>query len=358
MTSLLDKCSLSKVVHLIPYDGIGGVEVAAKSLPGGIHGCFEFHKYFLADKGRAGKAAFQHAGLLASVNDPRNFIRAISWLIEFRPNLVIASLWRSCVLLILLKIVRPWTKSVVFLHFANDVHFLDKVFTRMAMAIATEIWTDSEATRQARIPKRLLHRSRVISFMVEPVLQKAIPMVRPKFIFWGRLNSQKGLDRALELFSRIKLEFPAASFAVIGPDGGQRSDLLKQVDRLGLRHAVEFHGPMSRSQITQLAAEHSFYLQTSVMEGMAMSVVEAMQLGLVPVVTPVGEIANYCTDGESAIFVSDIQQAVLRIGALLEHPAAFSLMASAAQALWQGKRLYRDDVLAACNELLNSRTTS
>lgn len=342
-----------KVVQLIPFDGIGGVEVAARSLAGGGYAGFEFHKYFLAAKAGTQTSAFQHCGERGSVDDPRTYSRAIGWLLKFKPDVVIASLWRSCLVLALLKIVRPRTKTVVFLHFTKDVHFLDKVFTRLAMRIATEIWTDSEATRLGRIPKRLLHRSRVISFMVQPVLPRPISCVAPRFIFWGRLQAQKGLALALELFARIRLEFPDAKFAVVGPDGGQRNELLEQAGRLGLFGSVEFHGPMSRPQIVQLAAEHSFYLQTSIMEGMAMSVVEAMQLGLVPVVTPVGEIANYCTDSVSAVFVTDIQQTAHRLRELLENPEAFSRMASAAQTVWQGRRLYRDDVLAACGEILS-----
>lgn len=349
---------LPLVVHVIPYDGIGGVEVAARSVDDGEHNGFRFWKCYLAHKGVGRSTDLTGQATYASENDLHAYFSVIRRLWVMKPEVLIASLWRSCVVLVLLKIVRPRTKTVVFLHFTKDVHFLDKVFSRIAMALATEIWTDSVATRQARIPKWLLHRSRVISFMVESVMPLPRPMVRPKFIFWGRLQAQKGLDLALELFARIRLVFPDASFAVIGPDGGLKSHLLRQVALLNLGDAVEFLGSMSRSQIVQLAAEHSFYLQTSVMEGMAMSVVEAMQLGLVPVVTPVGEIAHYCADGESAIFVGDIQQTVRRVGALLVNPEAFSRMATAAQGVWQGQHLYRDDVLAACSEILDRETSA
>ncbi len=35
---------------------------------------------------------------------------------------------------------------------------------------------------------------------------------------------------------------------------------------------------------------------------MAISVIEAMQAGLVPIVTPVGEITGYCSDGVNSVF--------------------------------------------------------
>ena len=41
-----------------------------------------------------------------------------------------------------------------------------------------------------------------------------------------------------------------------------------------------------------------------------MSVVEAMQIGLVPIVTPVGEIARYCVDGKNAVWVQEDATAV------------------------------------------------
>ena len=43
---------------------------------------------------------------------------------------------------------------------------------------------------------------------------------------------------------------------------------------------------------------------------MAFSVVEAMQLGLVPVVTAVGEIRAYCHNGQNAVRIETDEQAV------------------------------------------------
>ena len=124
MSTLSTPAGLLRAVHLIPFDGIGGVEISAKSLPPGVYGGMEFHKYFLADKTGTDRTSFQHCGPAKSVNSPRIFIRAIVWLVKFKPELIIASLWRSCVVLVLIKLFRPWTKVVVFLHFTKDVHFL------------------------------------------------------------------------------------------------------------------------------------------------------------------------------------------------------------------------------------------
>ena len=93
---------------------------------------------------------------------------------------------------------------------------------------------------------------------------------------------------------------------------------------------------------------------------MALSVVEAMQLGLVPVVTPVGEIASYTQDGISAIWVGPNEEgdtaAAAAILDLLDRPNKWREMRRAALSSWVDRALYADDVLLAAEEILNPRT--
>jgi len=266
---------------------------------------------------------------------------------------LIASLWRSCVVLHAIKLLRPKTKVVTFLHSASDVHWLDKVFNRMAMQVSTEIWADSKTTLEARVPKALQARARIISFLVERQPEPAYAPPNPRFLYWGRLHPQKGLVRALRLFAGVRAVMPGATFHLIGPDGGARVELEAEVKRLSLDGAISFLGPMERTAIFDFARGCSFYLQTSLDEGMAMSVIEAMQLGLVPVVTPVGEIGRYCRDSQNAIVVRDDVDAVNRVIALIGDGAFYQRMAKAAFATWQAQPLYRDDVVAACTRLVN-----
>ena len=51
---------------------------------------------------------------------------------------------------------------------------------------------------------------------------------------------------------------------------------------------------MKFSEIKKYANKASFFVQLSSYEGMSMSVSESMQLGLIPIVTNVGEIKIYC----------------------------------------------------------------
>ena len=342
-------------VHLVPFDGIGGVEVAARTTPDAALPQFHFRKLYLLDAPYI-VANAQNAATTPPrrvLDHPRVYWDALQRLRSLGPRLVIASLWRSCAVAIVLKLLRPSTKVVTFLHSATDVHLADKWLNTIAMWLSTEIWADSQATLDARVSQRLRGRTRVISFLVE---RQAPPEPRaplPRFVFWGRLHPQKGLSRALRVFALIHAQRADAEFLVIGPDGGQRDALEEQVAALGLSGAVRFAGGMDRAAIFALAREFSFYLQTSEVEGMAMSVIEAMQLGLVPVVTPVGEIARYCRDGENSVLVTDNEETALKLEKLLNTPEAYLRIAKAAVETWQTQNLYREDVIAACLELLD-----
>ena len=83
-----------------------------------------------------------------------------------------------------------------------------------------------------------------------------------------------------------------------------------------------------------------------------MSVVEAMQMGLVPVVTPAGEIRTYCVHNENAILVQEDDRAVEDILRVIESEASYPALQSAAIAQWASAKLYCESMLDASNELL------
>lgn len=347
------KSADARAVHVIPYDGIGGVESAARSLKPGLHDGILFSKYFISNKQYRADNEFDSAGSFESENDPRAYLHAAAAIRKLRPGIVIASLWRSCMVAILLKFLSRDIQLVTFVHSAFDVHLADKFFNRLAMMLSSEVWVDSQATLQARVPKRLHNRAHIISFLIERHFEPVFQDPQPNFVFWGRLHGQKGLMNALELFSCIKATFPQAKYDIIGPDGGERKRLEQQIRRLGLETAVRLRGPMSRADIFNVAHRCSFYLQTSLQEGMAMSVMEAMQLGLVPIVAPVGEIGRYCQDGKNAILIYDDAAATVgKIGELMTNRELYKSIARAGFDTWNTRPLYRDDVIAGCKRIL------
>lgn len=343
---------MKRIVHLIPFNGIGGVEVAARSLSTGCHGEIYFERHYLVQANETSVKPGEYHGPCISQNHPRAYWNALLRLYRDPPDLLVASLWRCALILIVLKLLRPRTKVVIFLHSAHDVHLYDKIFNRLAMHLSNAIWADSCKTLKRRVPSSLEGKTQIVSFLLS---RRPVPNLRnpaPNFIFWGRLNRQKGLERAIKLFKGVLQFRDDARFTIIGPDGGIEEDLRVMISDLGLNDYVFFKGPMQHEDIARHSLDASFYLQTSLFEGMAMSVVEAMQGGLVPVVTPVGEIPRYCEDGKNAILVNNDSSAVDAILTLLSDTERYKLMSYRAAKYWQLQVLYRDDFISAAKKLV------
>ena len=149
---------MTKVLHVVPYDGVGGVESAARSMVSVVHSSIDFQVDFIFKnvEARAGRwATFSPAPIFtAAWRASRGDV-----------DLVIVSLWRAAVVGAIAKLIRPRLKLVAFLHVSKDVHLLDFVFTRLVVLLATEVWADSNATLTGRGLSASQKKCRVISFV-------------------------------------------------------------------------------------------------------------------------------------------------------------------------------------------------
>jgi glycosyltransferase involved in cell wall biosynthesis len=346
-----DESGLPHIVHVIPYDGIGGVETAAASVAAGRYPGFVLRKAYVASNSRPEHRPYVYEPGIGSENNPLAFARTIRHLIALRPAVLVMSLWRSCIVGLLVKALRPRTKLVVFLHNIRDSNWVDALLTRAAARAADAIWADSLSTAEQRLGPGWSSRARPISFLTGRIGKVTGERPAPHFVTWGRLHPRKRIGLALEFFACVHARHPDARFAIVGPDRGEQPMLEAKVAELGLGNAVRFMGPAKLSQIADHAAAAAFFVQTSRSEGMGMAVVEAMQLGLVPIVTPVGEIGSYVEDGRNGIWFTEADTACDRVDRLLADGEAFRAMSEAAAATWRDRPLYRDEFIGACSEL-------
>lgn len=341
-----------KIIQIIPYDGIGGVEVAAASVAPGSYPGFSFGKAFIASKTQEPSADGCYDSGRRSENDPLAYLKTLRYLLKRRPSVLVASLWRSCLLAIAVKLLRPRTRLIVFLHNVRDANLVDRLVTRVAARLAFALWADSRSSAERRLGPAFASSTRPVSFLTMRLSVVAPANPAPRFLTWGRLHQRKRIDRAIRLFASIHAQRQDARLTIIGPDAGERPRLEAQVATLGLSGAVDFAGPAKMDAIEERSREHSFFIQTSRFEGMGMAVVEAMQLGLVPVVTPVGEIGAYVTHGDNGIWIADDEEpAIAAVLSLLADPARYRAMQKAAVDTWRDRPLYRDEFLQACADV-------
>lgn len=333
-----------KIIHIIPNRSGGGVETAAETCPEIKAKNFSYKIRYLLEK--------KNLGIF---NKFLSYVSVFFYLKKTNPDIIICSLWKSAFFILFFKIFKPRTKLILFLHNNKSQHFLDFIFNYILIFISYRIWVDSNSTKKFRVPSYFKNKCSTISFILRDLPKKNFSRkVSPSFIFWGRLHKQKNLKLAIDIFQKIYILNNDARFLIIGSDAGEKKLLLNYVKELNLKKSVSFLDKQKFTNITKISKKYCFYLQSSHHEGMAMSVAEAMQLGLVPIVTNVGEIANYCINGQNAIFImiDNIHITISKINRLLLSDYIYSQFSGKARNVWLNKPLYKESVFNACRKLV------
>ncbi|MEL7445889.1 MAG: glycosyltransferase family 4 protein [Pseudomonadota bacterium] len=341
------------VLHLIPQDGIGGAEIAARSATLDLDANVHVHAMFNGLYTGEGATANPHltgndTGFAFS---PKSLSGAIRTARELDPAVVVFSLWRTFGAFVAFKLLFRKCKFVTFVHNERVANPVDRIVTAIMRAFSDEIWVDSQATLDARLSPSQKQRSRIISLKLDRPAATPRQSAEPKFIYWGRLAQQKRIDRAIDLFAAVANSNADARFLLAGPDHGVKADLLAQAEKLGIADRVTILDPVGRDEIADLAKDARFFLQLSDHEGMAMGVVEALQHALVPVVTPVGQMAVYCKDGENALIFDGHESTAKRLAGIMADRDAYAEMSAAALATFADDPIYVEDVVAAAREL-------
>jgi glycosyltransferase involved in cell wall biosynthesis len=133
----------------------------------------------------------------------------------------------------------------------------------------------------------------------------------------GRLTSQKGFDNLIEAFARIAEPRGDIRLVILG-EGGRRRELEKQAAATGVGSRIHLVG--HRRDVRDILAAADVYALSSVNEGMANTLLEAMSVGAPIVATDVSGTAEAVRDGVEALVVppADVSALAGAVGRLLD----------------------------------------
>lgn len=271
---------------------------------------------------------------------------------NFCPDILVSSLWRSAWVAYRYKKRNPQVKWYCFLHNTHFFHLPDRFFNLRALQHGEVVLTDSQATRA--FVQGLLKKSKPIQVLPmllhssSEMLSIRTPQVHDclRFVFMGRIHGQKQIPKAISFLAKLKAEGFTVQFDIFGRPDGDEDQVRKSIVTHQLEQEVRFCGELTGIN-HKLLTNYHFYLQFSRAEGMAMSVVEAMQQGLVCLVTPVGEIAHYSKHGVSALWLQneDQHQLVEEVKALVKHPEKYKAMAQQAYLQFKGQPSFAESLV-------------
>ena len=177
-------------------------------------------------------------------------------------------------------------------------------------------------------------------------------------IFLGHLYDRKGVYELLEAFALLRAGRPALRLVLAG-EGPELENLRSIVtSRPELRDAVDLPGWVDADQKLKLLASAACLVLPSYSEGLPLTLLEAMAMGVPVVATSVGGIPEAVADGREAVLVPPQDASALAggIARILDDPTfAQALTASArarvraeysSQALAERMGRIFDDVLA------------
>lgn len=194
-----------------------------------------------------------------------------------------------------------WRKKIIVqLHMGNQIkgYVNDKSF-KFWTKYSDEILFLGKTWEQQIKP--YLPKNVKTDFIYNPVpTQTKQSDYKKYFLYAAYFNENKGCDIFIEAFSKISPLYPEWKLIMCG--SGDVTLINKLVRKFKLEDKIEMPGWIEGEQKKKLFANAGAYCMTSYMEGLPMSVLEAISYGVPVISTPVGCLPEILKDKHSVLF--------------------------------------------------------
>lgn len=353
--------SRKKVLYILHGIQIGGVEVALMSAIPSLHKEFDLQVVALGKISTEITATLTpdeksrlHAFDYPLYQYPFAIFRIISFILRFNPDIMISSLWRGSMIGVIAKKLRKRIHFFSFIHSSGTTHIFDRTFTSMAVRNADSVLVDSAATEKfVRTKIKPDATIQIVSFCLEPGIKQPrthqVNRQEIRMMFLGRINAVKNLPKTVDTIHFLRSQGHHVILDLYGKLDGAEKELMDYIQEKDMSAHIRFKGELYHSK-GKVMSDYDFLIQLSFREGMAMSVAEAMQNGLVCIVTPVGEIPNYATDMENAIFINTLDAAewvpsMQKVEKVIFDTALYNRMSESARKQFENVKVYSDSLI-------------
>jgi teichuronic acid biosynthesis glycosyltransferase TuaC len=142
-----------------------------------------------------------------------------------------------------------------------------------------------------------------------------------RIIFVGRLTEDKGVKELLKAFAHIYRKHPDTRLVLIG-EPVLREWISGFIRENALEKAVEMTGGVPHETLPEHYGKGHLFVLPSYSEGMPVSMLEAMAMGLPVVISAVGGVPEIIRHGENGLLVKprSVDDIVEKVSLLLENP--------------------------------------
>jgi len=128
------------------------------------------------------------------------------------------------------------------------------------------------------------------------------PQPGPMIVSNRKLESLYRVDVAVDAFPAVREALPDAALCIAG-DGSEHARLVRRAETGTAAARIRFVGGMDHAHMPALLREHHIYVSTSPADTTSVSLLEAMAVGLFPIVTDIPANREWIVDGENGRLV-------------------------------------------------------
>jgi glycosyltransferase involved in cell wall biosynthesis len=184
----------------------------------------------------------------------------------------------------------------------------------------------------------------IIPFFIDIPETRYLVPEKPALSFGiiARLSPEKRLDFLITMLSVIKKSNPSVLLVLVGT-GPQEKELKQLSESLGVTSSIKFIRGFGN--LDEVMAEIDIFTLCSDIEGMPLTLIEAMCYGKPILATPVGSIPEMVIDGYNGFIVTreDPAEFVLHIRELLENVSRFRYISHNSRMTFENK--FNPDIL-------------
>lgn len=344
-----------KVFHLIPSLQIGGAEtivlnyLRSQELRKGyfvvVFRDMDMSLLKLLNHSQRRRVIFMRGGYSGLLS-----CRLIAFLIRHRASVIVTSMWPSAMALMVASCFARFSRHIAFTHRSTSAHLLDFIVRRWQIRHAVLTLADSEKSASwARKQSSGVRVAVLPAVFGSGIAGGGRTIGAPiRLCFIGRIAPVKNLTAILNFFVMLNRKCPEATLDIFGPDGGDLAAVRARVEREALNSVVRYMGVLSPVEVQDRVRDYDFMLLLSHTEGMAMSVVEAMRMGVVPIVGLIGGPSDYCRNSINAITVSNYSESELEkaadvIARMSDVPDQYQRLSIAASQTFRASALFETE---------------
>jgi glycosyltransferase involved in cell wall biosynthesis len=167
---------------------------------------------------------------------------------------------------------------------------------------------------------------------------------RSGFIFSGRLEKIKNIDRIIRVYARLDISIQREHPLYIAGTGTQESALKELAASLPVQGKIIFLGNLKNDDLIEADSSKKILLMASSQEGFPMAIAEALSLGVPVISTDTGDISRFLKSNENGFLLPiafDDEEYIKSIETILGDYDRFSKNALASASVFKAEEVAR-----------------